>query len=96
MLKRLYLVNLDKFHNFQYVPMRNTDDDCCVPVNDGSTENISHYSVYGQLYDSDNVCVDEFIADLSTVQEAATYCLLLNAALKGEVIEFDPQKPKEE
>lgn len=96
MLLNLFICNLMTYGSFVYWPQREIDD-CLEPIKDGKSEDAKLFTVFGQRYEpSKNAEVEDPIADFSTLAEAATYCLMLNAALQGRTVEFDKPEEKEE
>lgn len=96
MLLNIYIADLTMYSGFVYYPVREVDGDCIEPITDGTTEGACHFTVYGRRYEpSVKAEVDEPIVDTSTLQEAATYCLMLNASLQGRTIEFVKPEQKD-
>ena len=97
MLLDLYICDLTQFGGFVYWPVRETKDECIEPIKDGKTEDAKFFCVYGKRYDPgiDNE-IEDPVADFSTLQEAASYCLMLNAALQGRAVVFGKPEEKED
>jgi len=85
MIKELAITDLTKFTDFTYWPMREIAEGEFECVMDGSENDISHYAVFGKHYLPGKGETAEWVADLSTLQDAMAYCLLLNQAVRGRV-----------
>jgi hypothetical protein len=85
MLTDLAITDLTRFTEFVYWPVRNIGDDCVETVKDGSHPG-DFFSVYGKHWlPGHSTEIEEWVADFTTLNEAAAYCLMLNHALQGRV-----------
>jgi len=92
MLLDLYICDLTQFEGFAYWPVKDMGDDCIEAIKDGKADGAIYFTVYGIRGE-----VEDAVADFSTLAEAATYCLMLNAAVQGRTVEFEkPQKEEQD
>jgi len=93
MLTYLRIVDLTAYHDFVWYPVKDAGDDCVIAITDKDDKSpVLYYSVYGKKAVVVNfvgeVEVEDAIADFTMPTEATTYCILLNAALEGRIVEF--------
>lgn len=94
MIKELAIVDLTKFVEFNYWPIREGPDDTYEKVQDDSKEGITHHAVFGKHYLPGKGEVEDWVADTETIQEAMAYCLLLNRAVRGKFENMNQYKEK--